>query len=308
MSNDRYDDSPPPRRDRFSSSDRHISARGEEIAVRRVSWGAIIAGSLIALTVWVMLTLLGTGAGLGIAQPTAPGSGVNAGVGIGGAIWWLLSGLIAMGVGGYVAARLAGVTQTMDGVLQGVTTWAATTLVMLYLLTTAVGNVVGGAFSMASGVASAAGQSVQTVVPKAAQASGISPEQIKSKVGDLFDEQAPSSPQQMTRDQAITAMTSLTPKLIGGGSEAEQARQQMVQIVAAQSDISTDEANRKIDKWQQEMQATAEEAKQTAKTAASQAADIASMASLVAFVMLLLGLGAAAAGGAIGKRPAENRV
>jgi hypothetical protein len=62
-------------------------------------------------------------------------------------IWYVVSGLIAAFAGGYIAARMSGKTEATTGALHGLTTWASTTLLVLYLLSTAVGSIVGGTFS-----------------------------------------------------------------------------------------------------------------------------------------------------------------
>ena len=80
-------------------------------------------------------------------------------------IWYLLSGIISVFVGGYIAARMSGKTVPTTGALHGLTTWAFTTLLVLYLLTSTVGALVGGAFS---GVASAVGGLGKTVAETAA--------------------------------------------------------------------------------------------------------------------------------------------
>ena len=96
------------------------------------------------------------GVGIGIAT-LDPGTGDNPAVStfsIATGIWYVLSGIIAAFAGGYIAARMSGKTVATTGALHGLTTWAFTTLLVLYLLSTAVGGIVGGAFS---GVAGALG-------------------------------------------------------------------------------------------------------------------------------------------------------
>jgi hypothetical protein len=147
--------------------------------------------------------------GLNISQPSAGGTATNVGVSIGGGIWWVVTGLIALVIGGYAAARLAGVTAAMDGVLHGLTTWAITMLVTVYLITTTVGNVVGGAFSLVGGV----GQSLTKAVPSA-QASGLSSQKIKSEVKKMLSKKPPAKPQKMSPQQAQAAVVKLVPQLL----------------------------------------------------------------------------------------------
>lgn len=97
------------------------------------------------------------GAGIGI--PTLdPGTGDNPAAStfsIAAGIWYMLSGIIAAFAGGYIAARLSGKTVPTTGALHGLTTWALTTLLVLWFLTSTVGALVGGVFS---GVASASAE------------------------------------------------------------------------------------------------------------------------------------------------------
>src|SRR5918993_3597388 len=80
------------------------------IEPRRVSWGAILTGVVVALATQVLLTMLGAGIGLAGIEATRVGDNPSgSGMGIGAAVWWALSGIIAALLGGRAAARLAGV-------------------------------------------------------------------------------------------------------------------------------------------------------------------------------------------------------
>ena len=74
----------------------------------RVSWGAVIAGAVLALAIALMLNALGAGVGATTIDATGRSSPSASSFGIGAAIWLLISNLIGLGVGGYVAARLSG--------------------------------------------------------------------------------------------------------------------------------------------------------------------------------------------------------
>ena len=68
-----------------------------------ISWSAIFAGVVVAVAVQLVLSMLGVGVGLGLVEPTAgdtPGAGS---FGIGAGLWWLISNLLALTAGGYVA-------------------------------------------------------------------------------------------------------------------------------------------------------------------------------------------------------------
>lgn len=128
--------------------------------IKRISWGAIFAGAVIALVVQTALTLLGIGIGAAVLDPAEAGQ--QTGLGWGAAIWVVLSGIIALAAGGWVAGRLAGMPRTIDGIVHGVTTWAVVTLFSMYLIGSAVGLVVGGAAGV---VGQAVGPLVQEIDP-----------------------------------------------------------------------------------------------------------------------------------------------
>ena len=82
-----------------------------------------------------------------------------------------------------------------------------------------------------------------------------------------------------------------------GGADAPAAKQQIIDITAAQMKISKADATKKFDDAQAKIQQTMTEAKQKASDAADAASAGASKTSFAIFVDLLLGAIAAAAGG-----------
>jgi hypothetical protein len=134
--------------------------------INKVSWGAIFAGVVVALVTQVLLTMLGVGIGVATLDPGTGDAPEASTFSIAAGIWYAVSGLIAAFFGGYVAARLSGRTSPTTGALHGLTTWAFTTLLVLYLLTTAVGSIVGGVFSGVAGILGGVGQTVaETAAP-----------------------------------------------------------------------------------------------------------------------------------------------
>ena len=89
------------------------------------------------------------------------------------------------------------------------------------------------------------------------------------------------------------------PKLAAGGAQAEQARERVIAIMAAQLQISPADAATRFDEAQAQLTAARDEAVQTAKAAADQTASAASTAAFLAFAALLLGSAAAAVGGSM---------
>lgn len=112
----------------------------------RISWGAIIAGTFTALSIQLVLSLLGIGIGLITLDPQTGDNPSGSAIGTGAIIWWTLTSLVSLFLGGMIAGRTAG---TFNGSLHGFVTWATVTVATVLLLSTALG----GAFQGATGLA-----------------------------------------------------------------------------------------------------------------------------------------------------------
>ncbi|HEX5044121.1 MAG TPA: hypothetical protein VFV75_14530, partial [Candidatus Polarisedimenticolaceae bacterium] len=130
---------------RFTDRSTAVAAAMEQPR-SRVSWGALFAGVVVALATQLLLAALGMAIGFTALDPGDRGSAF----GVGAGIWWLLSGLIALFLGGWTAGRLANPTRKLDASLHGFATWALATLISAWMLTSAVGGVMGGAWSAVS--------------------------------------------------------------------------------------------------------------------------------------------------------------
>ena len=282
-------------------------------SVKRISWSAILAGVTVAVAAQLVLSLLGAGIGFGLVDPLAgdtPGAGS---FGLGAGLWWLVSNLVALAAGGYTAAWLAGNTLRFDGMLHGLVTWGVTLLLTFYLLTTALGGLIGGAFTMVGGVtssaASAAGEGLRAAAPQVAAMTSGTPEQILEQAKAYLQPTNPD-PAGMTPEAAQKELAMAMPKLAAGGEQAKQARERIVAIMAVQLQISPADAAKRFDDAQAQLASTAKEAMQTAKVAADQTASAASSAAFLGFVALVLGGAAAAFGGslAVQRRVASAQV
>ena len=249
------------------------------IMINRVAWGAIFAGVVVALVVQVLLTMLGVGIGMATLDPAGGDNPAASTFSITAAIWWFISGIIAAFAGGYVAARMSGRTVPTTGAFHGLTTWAFTTLLVLYLLTTTAGSLVGGVFSGVARAIGGVGQTVaQTAAPVLTQANPL--DAIERQV------RATGTDPEALNNAAVNAIRQL---LTGDASNADQARQQAAQALAQARNIPLEEASQQVAAFEQEYQQTVAQAKQTATEAADTAASAVSTGALVAFVALVLG-------------------
>jgi hypothetical protein len=276
-----------------------VPALGNEGHVHlRISWAAVIGGVVLAVVLQLLLSLLGAGVGLGTVNVNASSTPMASTLGIGAGLWWLLSSCIAVGVGGFVAAWFAGVEIRFDGVLHGLVTWGIATLLTFWLLSSAVGSVIGGGFSTLGSVASATGNTVSDVAKPLAQAAGVSPDMIQQQA-QAYLQPANPDPATMSPQDAQKAVATNLATYAGGGADATAAKERIVNIMAAQMKISDDEAAKKFDDAQAKLQQTRDKAVQTAKDAADASASAASKASFGAFAVILLGGLAAAFGGSM---------
>jgi len=101
----------------------------DSLAVRsRISWGAIAAGAMAALAIYLVLTLLGLALGM---ELLARGRG---GLGAGAAIYSIVALLLAMFLGGWATSRLAVGESKLEAALYGVVLWGVLFTGMFWLI------------------------------------------------------------------------------------------------------------------------------------------------------------------------------
>jgi hypothetical protein len=260
------------------------------IMLNKVSWGAIFAGVVVGLITQVLLTMLGVGIGIATLDPMTTDDPTASSFSIGAGIWYVLSGIIAAYVGGYIASRMSGKTVATTGALHGLTTWAFTTLLVLYMLSTAVGGIVGGAFS---GITSAIGGATQTAAtaaaPALAQANPL--ESLEQQV------RSTGTDPESLNNAAISAMQAL---VMGDEAEKTDAREKAAVAIASAKNIPIEEARTQVGQYEAQYNQTVEQAKATALQAADTAASVISTGAIVAFIALVLGAIAGWLGGRSG--------
>ena len=116
------------------------------IGAPRITWSAVFGGWAVGLALQTVLTLAGLGFGawaidLHDANPAE-------GIPVGAAVWTGLSMLVSAFAGGYLTARLAGSAERRDGFYHGIVVWGVNWLVFVWLTTTAMATMIGGAFSI----------------------------------------------------------------------------------------------------------------------------------------------------------------
>lgn len=119
--------------------------------IPRISWGAVFAGGIAALAISILLNLLGLGLGFTAIDPLSESQPLS-GLGTGTIIWWIVSNLIALFLGGMVAGRTAGFISKTDGGLHGFLSWCLYAAVCLFFITSLVGSIISGVSGTVSSI------------------------------------------------------------------------------------------------------------------------------------------------------------
>ena len=256
------------------------------ILVNRISWGAVLAGAALALVVQLLLNMLGIGIG---AATLDPGSGNNpdaSSLSIGAGIWFAVSGILAALIGGYAAGRLSGKPKESTAGWHGLMSWAVSTLVVFYLLTTTMGSILGGTFRTLGSVAGTVGSTAAEVAsqPDSDPFSAIEQAIRGGQAGNVGD----------------AAIAAVRAALTGDEGQSEEARERAAQAIAQAQNVPIEQARTQVAQYEQQYRQTAQQAKQTATEVADTATTATSTGALLGALSLILGAIAAWFGGRIG--------
>ena len=284
----------------------------------RLSWGAIIAGLVVAVSIQIVLTLLGIAIGFDVWNPGDRVGGLGMALGI----WTIVAGLIALFVGGMVTGRLAGILTRGDGALHGLVLWGISTLVAAWLVASGVSAIAGGALRLVGGTASAVASGVASVGSTAAnQIGGVDTQSLRSEVEaalretgdpalrpDTLAAEAERIGQRVTGPASVDAIVQDQMNTIQ--QKAGQIdRSDMVNVLTARTDLNRQEADRVASRIETVIQDVARQASTAADTAAQfaeraagSATDAASTAAWWTLLALGLSLGAAVGGATLKAR------
>lgn len=291
---------------------------------RHVSWGAVLAGTVVAVMVMLLVNLLTLGFGLQSIDPATEAEPL-AGVGTGTLIGMIIGNALALFIGGWVAGRVAGETRGFEGALHGLLTWGLVTLVSVWLLSSAVGRLVSGVTSVVGQGLSLVGQGAAAVAPSAAQAvedalqrQGVNLDSIRQEATQVLEQVTEGQAQpEEAADEAAQAAQDIVqnPQAAGrrlnqlieqvfGETPSETVGREDVVTALVESGMSQQEAERTVANWEETAQEARERlaaARQELEEAAQTAADTVGSAAIWAFFGLLIGAAIAMAGSAAGR-------
>ena len=138
----------------MENSELLLVARQRDISSSGVSWGAVIAGAVVAAALSLIMLALGAGLGLSAVSPWSNIRETTSQLGTAAIIWLILIQVIASAMGGYLAGRLRTKWQAIHtdevhfrDTANGLVTWAVGVVITVTFLTTAATTMVGGTVS-----------------------------------------------------------------------------------------------------------------------------------------------------------------
>ncbi|ASW74683.1 hypothetical protein CJF12_10570 [Chryseobacterium piperi] len=304
--------------------------------VNRLSWTSIFAGVIIAVAVQLLLNLLGLAIGLGSINPLEEAKPFS-GLGTGALIWWIVTMLISLFCGGWVAGWFSNQVNKTDLALHGLITWCLLTILNIYIITASVGKIVGGVGSVINKGFDIAGEGVKAVAPQAGDMINdqlninetsigklkteaetllkqtdkkqLRPENLESKSKDASEKVKGTANSIMENPQESQAkLDSLFSKLFKSGDATFEAvdRDALANIVMHRTGKSKAESEQIVDNWvkvtneaKAKIKEVKEEAGQKAKEVGEDVASGLSKFALFSFFGLLLGAVSAAIGAGI---------
>jgi len=175
--------------DTVTHDNRHTVGIEDLAAVRsRISWGSIVAGSVLALALYFLLTLLGGAIGFSVSDKF---EGRN--IGMGAAVYAIVVTALCLFAGGFLASQLTAGENRREAAIYGLLVWAVVFAMLLWLMATGVRagfNTMVGVATAGSSVANATAQNTsQADFEEAARRAGYNQQQI-----DTFKQSIKNAP------------------------------------------------------------------------------------------------------------------
>jgi hypothetical protein len=227
-----------------------------------VSWGAVIAGAFVASALSLALLALGTGVGLSAASPWANAGASSSAIGWTAIIWMVVMQFIASSIGGYLAGRLR--TKWVNvhthevyfrDTAHGFLVWAVGLVMTAAFLTSAAASMIGGAARSSATMAETSGP--------AQSGAGMG---LNGYFVDSF--LRTSSPSSTPINNSVHAEIGLILlHSLREGAMSSSDKSYLSQIVAAQTGLSPQEAEARVNG----IYAQAQQAADTARKAVAHA-------------------------------------
>lgn len=267
-----------------------------------MSWGAIVAGWLVAVGIAFLMYVAGLAMGFSAFDPYDADATAK-GIALGTCAWLILTWIVSLLIGGMFASWFDGRDDQTTGVMHGVTVWGLSIAASGLLLALGIGGAIGSGANLVSGATGgmhgpamsrhggrSAGDSYAVTLLQAqlmqrtrqAGGAGMAPADVSAPASGVDNRSAPSLDPRTANAAAMA--------LLADHPDTAKA------LLGAHTGMS--EAD--IDSTVQSLSPEVNRAKANLKAAADMAAHYSAMAMWVLLASLLLSLLAAALGGWIG--------
>ncbi len=263
---------------------------------RRVSWGAILAGVVVALLSHFALQILGVAIGVGVLEPGEDMLGPEFGTAV--VMWLAASTLLSLFAGGLVTGKLSGTTDEVDGVLHGIVMMGVVTFIIFYVLTSSISATV-------SGVSSVIGEGLSFVTATAEDVSPAIADAINLRDTTLENIRAEAD-EILAEDASFTSLRIALDDYLLSAEPSTEARQAAITALASQTTLTEEEAAQRLDRWQTDIRTTIDRFETQAQVVANDIADVVSATAGVIFAILVAGIFAAGAGGYVAVSSADD--
>ncbi len=251
----------------------------------RIAWGGVWSGLLVAVGVFMLLSVLGLAVGVSAADVDVGRDGNAKGLGIGAAVWSAVTLLISLFIGGMVATRTGMVYDRATGMIEGVLVWVLAVMLLIYLASSGIGMLASGVFGTLGGVTWGATAAVTSSVNVGELSEG-NVDQITARLNDQKTVQLVSAATGVPQAEARATLSQIAQRV-------ESARNDPAQATA--------EARRGIEE-------IASKAGARVERAAAEAQPYASATMWSTLLALVLALAAAVAGAMTGRKQVASRL
>jgi hypothetical protein len=140
--------------------------------ITRISWGSVFAATFVVVAIEFLLAGLSIWGNFGLGNITTPGTVLSSATSI--AVWTGIWAIIALAIGGMVAAALSNSRTTGDGLWHAIVTWGVSVTATTVLSTLGVAGLLGFGLNSGAAVKNAIGLPAASASPltSASSASG----------------------------------------------------------------------------------------------------------------------------------------
>lgn len=278
-----------------------IPTDGQESSSSAISWGPVVAGAFAAATLTFILMLFGSGIGLTMVSPWSGESVGITTVAVSTAVWLVVVQWLSSAVGGYLTGRLrtkwVGIRTDetfFRDTAHGFLAWAVATLLIVFVLGSALSAAVGTGVQAASAVASGAAIGAAAASDNNAGAGNATGYFVDS----LFRPADPARLAATGPEGNAEAAAQATRILVASaaGQVSEEDKTYLSQLVAARTGLSEADAKARVDA----VLAKTEEAKVKAQEAADAARKASATFALLGALSLVIGAFIASVAAALG--------